>query len=355
MKKIDVLKSFLEKGFQLDFESLDFFYKNPDKIDQFFQKISSKNKPTTVNVSFINEVMKEQNENEKFKVLKTPKQAKDTLSVDDISQTLNKRYNFLKKILSTRIDLVNLISINRITPKAKKFSAIILIKEKFDDEKALLAEDDTGEYKFFFRHEHDYKQLLPDDVVGVICENEETIKIEKIIWPDMQMKREINKTKEDFFVIISNHLSDHHEENEGSINEGSDKIKQKILLEKGHIKIGSRVLDFPSTIEVNEGTTILLMDSCFLKKYSEFEKDESSFIVSLLKRRNLDPTFQFNQAIFVNDPFIIEQIPDIFIVFGSSDSSSSNYKGTTILTLPHSDKEKITWVINLKTREVVRK
>ena len=348
MEKANILRGFLEKGLQLDFESLEFFYNNPNKIDVFFEKISTESKPTTVTMDFINKTIKEENENLGFRILKTPKQLKNILNVDDISRVLNARYIFLQKILKSRIDLVNLISINRITPKAKRFSAIIIIKEKIDDEKAILGEDDTGEYKFFFMHGQDYEQLLPDDVVGVVCENAETAKVEKIIWPDLSMKREINKTREDLFVVISNHQEDAQDNDH-------DASKQKILLEKGHIKIGPNLLDFPSTIEVSGGIIILLMDSCFLRKYSNFEKDEPAFIVSLLRRRNLDPTFQFNQAIFSNDPFIIEHAPDIFVVFGSAEASSSNYKGTTILTIPHSDTEKTSWIINLKTREVIKK
>ena len=346
MEKAEVLKKFLNKGLQLDFESLEFFSKNPDEIEHFFQKISTKNRPTTVTISFINEVVNKQSEG--LRILKTPKQAKSTLSVDGISQILNKRYNFLKKILSARIDLVNLISINKITPKVKRFSAIILIKEKFDDEKAFFGEDDTGEYKFFLKHGYDFEQILQDDVIGIICENDERVKVEKIIWPDIPMKREINKTKEDFFVSISN-----YKENEPA--EGRNEIKQKILLEGGHIKISSDTFDFPLTAEINRGVVFLFMDSCFLKKYSEFEKDELTFSISLLKRRNLDPTFQFNQAIFVNDPFIVDTIPDIFVIFGSMKSTNTNYKGTTVITIPHLETEKAAWIVNLKTREVVKK
>jgi hypothetical protein len=345
MEKVEVLKKFLNKGLQLDFESLEFFSKSPDEIEQFFQKISTENRPTTVTMSFINEVVNKHGEG--LRILKTPKQVKNTLSVDDISQILNKRYNFLKKILSARIDLVNLISINKITPKVKRFSAIILIKEKFDDEKAVFGEDDTGEYKFFLKHDYDFEQILQDDVIGIICENDERVKVEKIIWPDIPMKREINKTKEDFFVSISN-----YKETVNEPAEDRNEIKQKILLEGGHIKISSDTFDFPLTAEINQGVVFLFMDSCFLKKYSEFEKDELIFIISLLKRRNLDPTFQFNQAIFVNDPFIVDTIPDIFVIFGSMKSTNTNYKGTTIITIPHLETEKAAWMVNLKTRVV---
>jgi len=352
MEKAEVLRKFLNKGLQLDFESLEFFSKNPDEIEQFFQKISAGNMPTTVTISFIKEIVSKHDEG--LRILKTPKQAKNTLSVDDISQILNKRYNFLKKILSARIDLVNLISLNKITPKVKRFSAIILIKEKFDDEKAVFGEDDTGEYKFFLKHDYDFEQILQDDVIGIICDNDERVEVEKIIWPDIPMKREINKTKEDFFVSISN-----CDENKPA--EVGNEIKQKILLEKGHIKISSDTFDFPLTAEINQGNqenngvVFLFMDSCFLKKYSEFEKDELTFIISLLKRRNLDPTFQFNQAIFVNDSFIVDIIPDIFVIFGSMKSTNTNYKGTTIITIPHLETEKAAWMINLKTREVMKK
>jgi len=352
MEKTEILKKFLEKGLQLDYESLDYFSKNQEKINPFFQRILNSEKPATLSLNFILSLLKPYDEN--VEILKTSHLTKNTLSVDDITKILNNRYSFLKKILSSRLDLINPISLNKITPKVKYFSAIVMVKEKINEENAIIVEDETVESKLYIDKEEDYKQILPDDVIGVVCEGGEKIKVKTIMWPDLQMKRTVSKTKEDINV--------------GLVSKEFDKNLAESILKQKNVKhllfIGSDgkitysndtqfEFNSPSTIRIEKAIVILLSNSELLKKYSEFNIDENTFLISVLKRRNLDPTFQLNKGFFEADPYLVDIVPDIFVVSGTKNSSSNNYKGTTIITLSDFAQDRKFWIINLKTRETI--
>ena len=352
MEKAEILKKFLEKGMQLDYESLEYFSKNQEKINPFFQRILNGEKPTTLSLNFVLSLLDLREEG--IEILKIPKSEKKVHSVDDLTKLLHDRYSFLKKILSSRFDLINPISLNKITPKTKHFSAIIMVKEKLDDEKAIIAEDETSEYKMFIDKEEDFKQILPDDVIGVVCGGEDRIKVRNIMWPDLQMKRTVNRTKQDVSVAL---ISGKFDESQAEEILKRGNVKHLFYIgENGRITYCNGVqtdLESPATIRIEKDITFLLSCSGFMKKYSDFVKDENGFLVSLLKRRSLNPTFQIENEMFDNDPYLIDTVPDIFVVSGTKNNSSNNYKGTTIITLSDLTQDKKFWIINLKSRETI--
>jgi DNA polymerase II small subunit/DNA polymerase delta subunit B len=353
MEKAEILRKFLEKGLQLDYESLDFFSRNTNQINNFFDKIPPNEKPTIISLNYIHDLLKDQNE--EIEMLKSSKTSKNTLTVDEMMKILNNRYTFLKKILSSRLDLINPISLNKITPKTRHFSTIIMVKEKIKEEKAIIVEDETGEKKFFFENEDDFNQILLDDIIGVVCDLNERIKVKTVIWPDIQMKRAINKTAVDINVaIISNKYDEKLKEN---ILKTRTEINHMIFVDnEGEITYSNKTETnalSPSTLKMEKNIIFLVTGSNFLIKYPEFSNNEDSFLISLLKRRNIDPTFELKDGFFETDPYLIETIPDIFVVAGTKKNLSANYKGTTIITVSNFEENKKFWIINLKSRETI--
>ncbi|HLC39826.1 MAG: hypothetical protein A2745_02575 [Candidatus Harrisonbacteria bacterium RIFCSPHIGHO2_01_FULL_44_13] len=342
MEKPEILKKFLDNGLQLDFESLDFFSHKPNQINTFLQKVPSVGKPTTVTINFINEILQQPESD--VEILKVPEKSRATIDIDEFAALVNTRYIFLKKLLAGRVDLVNLISINKITPKVKKFSVIIIVKEKMDGENSIVGEDETGEHTFFFKKKADFEQVFLDDVIGIVCESDERIKIEKMFWPDLPLRREVTRTEEDLELTVSNY----------PLARAADGKEIAITTEGHKAKINADVFDMPVMVKVKQSAVVLISNSKYLKKYQQREKNEEELIASLLKRRNLSPVIEADHAAFSNDPFLIDMVPDIFIIFDVQGSGSFNYKGTTVLMMPEREKEKTSWRINLKTRETKR-
>jgi len=353
MEKQEILRKFLERGLQLDYQALDYFFKNQNKIDIFFQKISLEEKPTILSNEYILSILEEGEED--IEIIKKPEKTKTTLSIDDITKIVNKRYSFLKKILSSRLDLINPISLNKINPKLKHFSSIIMVKEKFDDERAILGEDETGEHKFFFENVKEFNQILLDDTVGVVCETSGRTVIKSVMWPDIQMKRNINKTSNEVNIAIIAHNFDATLAEK--IQEKRSDLKYIIFVsDDGTITYSNKnkaTINLPCMVKIQKAIAILFSDSKILAKYHEFKNNQQIFLISLLKRRCINPTFSFANESFENDPYLIDVVPDIFVVFGTESNNNNNYKGTTILTLSGFDIDQKFWTVNLKTRECI--
>lgn len=352
MEKSEVLRKFLEKGFQLDFESLDFFSKNPTRINEFFDKLSMGEKPTIISLNIINEILKDQNT--KIEIIKSLTLKKNTVSIDEMTKIISNRYQVLKKILSSRLDLINPISLNKITPKTKHFSTIVMVKEKVEEERAIVVEDETDQKTFFFDNNDDFNQIYLDDVIGVVCSFDEKIRIKTVTWPDIQMKRLVNKTTSDVNIAII--LSKFSEDLKKQILKTKAEINYIIFIENSEkITLSNSVkmsTTSPSTMKI-EQIIFLIVNNVFFSKYQKLLDDEQSFIISFLKRRNLDPTFNFKDGLFVEDPFLIETIPDVFVVSGTKNSITTNYKGTTVIGLQKFETSKKFVVINLKSRETI--
>lgn len=352
MEKPEILRKFLEKGFQLDFESLDFFSKNPTRINEFFDKLPIGEKPTIISLNVINEILKDQNN--KIEVIKSLTFIKNTMSIDEITKIMNNRYQVLKKILSSRLDLINPISLNKITPKTKRFSTIVMVKEKMEEERAIVVEDETDQKIFFFENKDDFNQICLDDVIGIVCNFNEKLRIKTVTWPDIQMKRFVNKTISDVNIAII--LSKFSEDLKEQILKTRAEINYIIFIENNEkITLSNTVkinTTSPTTMKI-EQIVFLITNNDFWAKYHQFLDDEQSFIISFLRRRNLDPTFNFKNGLFEADPFLIEIIPDVFIVSGAKNPITTNYKGTTVLGLQKFENTKKFTVINLKSRETI--
>jgi len=385
MKKQKIIKKFLERGYQLDPRSLDFFHKNPDKIEIFLEKINqTKAKPSVITLDFINSLFEKLPKKTEIEILRAFEQKKKT-SVGDLTNFFVDRYEKIRKMFSGRSDLLNLISINKITPRTKKFSLIGLVKEKTG--KNLVLEDLTGEINVLLKKD---KKIVLDEVVGVVCEQDDVVRVKNVLFPDVPLKREINKTKkETYCLFISDiHMDDknfqkpnykkfldwlnekkfeklyifvlgHVSSNKEDIVNFFDSLPEEVfkIYLKGEddpdLKVGDLQLSELVLIRIEKNVVSLLFHGGLLEKYSSLWKDPpEEIMLNLLKKRHIDPIFE--KKFYEHDPFVLDIIPDI-VAFGHLHSPGYlNYKGTTILSTGSFITKPIFWLINLKTRETIK-
>jgi len=253
-----ILKLFIEKGFLLDKEMLDFFNQlsdegvakdvlnkiqlvsreklitknlinsNIDKIKPVFSKLESNKKKIIerffVNVSVSVEVKKEINIEQKFedssesvgvvKVLSSPIALDCKLSVKDFVKYFRKRYNFFKELLQDKKELEGVISIDKISGN-RDFSIIGMVTNKFITKNKnifLELEDLTGKTKVLITKTKEEifekaKEILMDDVIGFrVSGSRDFLFVNDIVYPDCFLS-EKTKTDEEVYALFT---SDFH-------------------------------------------------------------------------------------------------------------------------------------------------
>ncbi len=251
----NILKFFIERGFLLDKEMLDFLNELEDEeiADEIISKIAiaSKQKLITkslvnrnfekirplffklddnkkkliekffVNVSISVEVKKEtlivddylNNYNEKgsVKVISSPVMPSHKLEVKDFIKHFRNRYNSIKGILQIRRELENLTSIDKIGGN-KSFSIIGIVTSKFITKNKniiLEVEDLTGRVKLLVNHSKDEifeksKEILLDDVIGFKCSgSKELLFVNDLFYPDAYLENKVSIDQESFALFIS--------------------------------------------------------------------------------------------------------------------------------------------------------
>jgi len=391
MEKQEIIRYFLEKGYQLDLASLDFFSRNLGKIDTFLEKMENTEKPSIITLDFINSILKTEMS---VDVIRTPRQLKKA-SVQDFVQYFSNRYEKLRNIVIKRLNSTNLISIGKISPKTKRFSIIGLVKEKNNEEKSIKIEDPTSEVSIFFEDNSDqtFEQIVLDEVIGITCEKDDIIRAKEVIWPDIPLERKIAKTENGVFCLF---LSDIHMDNKEFNKKSYEKFlewinkldydklyvfvlgyvsskKQDLIaffnnLPKNSLKIflrgktdpdvvvGDLKIESPALIRLEGNVTFLLCDGTHLEQYADFWKNYTpdKIMLNLLRKRHINPVFDFNKKIYVEDPFLLDTIPDIFASGHFHSPSFLNYKGTTIISTGNFISKPIYWLANLKTREIIK-
>ncbi len=356
MEKKEILKTFLDKGFQLDLSVLNFLSQNSNLIKPFLQfLISQKEKPIVITDDYIELFLSQRLE---VKVVKPQIKKKEKVTVQDVLSYFTNRFEFFKSILSRRMELFNILSINKISSKSKKFSLIGLVREIEKDRKKVTIEDTTGSVEVLVEDEKNLRYLTLDEVVGLLCvKGGEEIICKKIVWPDLPLKRRVKKTKEEIICVFVSNFN----------GKGAEAINREIKkLGKNCILFLINSSKFPSQfqkIEIElknefswvyvQDITILLLDEAFLRKYmEEFGDNPLNTLLYLLRKRHLNP--EFNSTIYEEDPFLIKTIPDIAVIVSSSQSGAMNYKGVTLISLPKFIIKPIGWSINLRTREYLK-
>lgn len=394
MEKQKIVDLFLGYGYQLDLDSLDYFYQTPNGIRPFLEKLGeTKTKPKTITLEVVRALVEKPGMGVELIRGVEFKQTKNT--VQDYVQHFTTRYEKISKLLLKRLSLLNLMSIGKISPRTKNFSIIGLVRGKNNDQKTVVFEDQTGELLVYFDDDHleEFRQIVSDEVLGVICEKKENVRAKKTIWPNLSLKKNVSKTVQDVYCAF---LSDFHMDNGkfnktayekfldwvggvkykkfyifvlGDVSSKKDDIENlfsdlpqssfKIFL-KGEIdpdvEMWDLVLPNTSFIRLENSVSLLLCHGEFLTNYSNLWKDlpPSMVMLNLLKKRHINPVFEFNPQVYGQDPFLLDIAPDIFVSGHFHTPSLMNYKGTTIMTTGSFVSDPSFWLVNLRTRETLK-
>lgn len=388
MDKAEIVKYFLGKGYSLTPQTLEFFSKNQDKIDVFFSRTKGiEGKPIILTTDFLPSVLATE---PSIKVLKEFGAKKRAVSVEDSGKFFNERYEKMRTLLIKNQTLVGMISINKITPAAKKFSIVAMVNKK--DEAFATVEDTTGELKVFFKNVGDFDQILEDEVVGLVCERgEDFIDVKDVIWGDVPLRKVTNKTEKEMWCLF---ISDIHMDSKdfnkkaykeflgwvegmkldnfyifvlGDVSSKKDDVKDFFAsLPAGSSKVFLRG-EIDPDIDINalsvtdpvlvgiDGMVFLLTHGRLLTKYSEIWKNSppEAVMLNLLKKRHMNPVFDRSEI--CDEDLILDTVPDIFVSGHLHKPGLANYKGTTIISNGSFVTDPVYHLVNLKTREVVKK
>ena len=255
----NILKLFIEKGFLLDGDMLNFFneLKDEEVANEILDKIAlisqqklitktlvddnlEKIKPVLseldlekkkvvekyfINVSVsievkkeidVNNVKKEKtNTTDDLKILHSPVLASKKLEVKDFIKNFRSKYTFLKNILQQRKELEGLTSIDKISGNNRNFSIIGLITSKSITKNKniiLEVEDLTGKIKVLINQNKEdifnkAKEILLDDVIGFkVSGTREFLFVNDLFYPDCFLE-EKHKLDEEVYALF---VSDFH-------------------------------------------------------------------------------------------------------------------------------------------------
>jgi len=293
------LKQLIDLGFLVEEDSKNVI----EKLDENdFQKLIDnlkKEKVFLVTKNLINKILSKE-----IEILKQFKPIK-SFTVQDFVKTLNERYSFLQNILLNKIELKNVVSINKASSGG--VSIIGLVKDIIEKNNNILVvlEDTTGDIETLMDKKLAEKLFL-DDVIAVSGNiNNKILFAEKLVFPSIPL-RLVNYSSENVKIAFLSSKKGNKEDYAIYKNKIEDKIKNKIYN-----------ITKPCFIKIKNIIILII-----------FGFDP----IDLLNKRyvNID-----------NTDFLIDPIPDILFTDKKIDT---NYKGISIVSL---DK-----VINLKTREV---
>jgi DNA polymerase II small subunit len=257
----NILKIFIEKGFLLDKEMLEFFSELKDEYvaNEIINKIAivSKQKLITknlvnqnlekikpllfdldtekkklvekffVNVSISVEVKKEIVYEDKYedipntddeirpiKIISSPVNPAQKIEVKDFVKHFRNRYNSLKTLLQQRVELDNLTSIDKILNNNNKkyFSIIGIVSSKSVTKSKniiLEVEDLTGRVKLLINQtkEEIYnksKEIVLDDVVGFKCSGSgDFLYVNDLFYPDCFVREKHGSDRDSYALFIS--------------------------------------------------------------------------------------------------------------------------------------------------------
>jgi len=227
----------------------------------------------------------------------------DSFTVQDFVEILNKRYGFLQDILLRKVELKNIVSINKVSNG--NVSVIGLVKDMLikNSRRMLVLEDPTGYIDVLIDASLTEKVVL-DDVVAVTGRiSGKVLYAEKIFFPSVPL-RPVNYSETNVKVVFTDKKVN------ADYIVSDKKIEDKIKRKKYSVKA-------PYFVSIND-VNILIAPG--------FDPME------LLSKRYLN----IERADFLIDP-----IPDI--IFTDKDVNMS-YKGISIVSKNN--------LINLKTREI---
>lgn len=391
MDRGEIVRVFLENGYQLNSEALEYFERNQDKATAFLDLARGRLDGPTVSMQTINNILSRVSSDIKVKVAKTFFSKRGYVSAEDLANIFMKRYEKISAILSEKKELMNLISINRIPKQAKRFSLIGMVREADPVEKSLVVEDMTGTAALYVSGDaaQDLVYVVEDEVVGLICDNEGSSEnsVTKIVFPDIPLFTEVSSTKEDIVCIF---ISDIHIDDPkfmahsleklkeylkkikqkavvfvlGDVSEKEDDIKKfsgifpenfSVMFLKGELKKDNDGNWLPDPVVVDVcGVKIFLTHGDKLEKYfKRFKTTPENMLQQLIRKRHISPTFEQGTGLD-DEKLFIDEVPDIFVIGHYHDPRTVNYKGATIISLGSFVTKPVFFAVNLRTRENIK-
>lgn len=371
MEKKEIVNLFLEKGYFMNEDALDFLFKHPHRINQILEKLKDTN-INLISLEVINSFFKK---TIPVEVLKEYTK-KNQVSIQELHQFQVDRFNKLKEFLERNVEIEKLISINKITTKLKKFSLIVNLVEKDEKNKSLVVEDLTGSTTLYFTSEEEIKKINSGDIIGIKCKlNDGKIFVDKILYPDIPLRRDVGKVDENVnCLFISNLCFDDENFNKksyenflewlksqnfenlfifimGKISSKKEKIIEffnnlpknsfKILIKDSNIE--TKIAD----VEVNNPSILKIGEVKILVFNNQFQLlNPREFLLTTIKKRYI--------KLGLMDYFIIDPIPDLFVCGGLNEIVEFNYKGTIFLSTGNFIFQPIFSMINLKSRETIK-
>ena len=388
MDRSDIVRAFLTAGHQLGADALRFFEANPEKVKEFLNLSAGRQEKSTVTMETVNNTLS--GISPRVRVLKSFSAKQRQTSVDEVSNQLARRYQRTMEILEKKPELVNLISINRVSQQTKRFSMIAMVKEISRGDRSLVVEDPTGTTSVYIGDEAvgDFSYLLEDEVIGVVCDNEESSenRAVKIVFPDIPLSTKIAVSGEDVLCMF---VSDIHMDDPGfmqhsleklsdyakkikqeaivfvlgDVSKDDDKVKKfaeifpenfSIMFLRGELETGrDNFLPDPVVVEVCGVRMFLSHGGMFAKYFEKFKTSPEMMMLQMIKKRHISPTFR-NNAGLDDEKLFIEQPADIFAIGHFHEPRTINYKGVTIFSLGSFVTQPIFWAVNLKTRESIK-
>ena len=248
----NILKLFIEKGFLLDKEMLDFLNELEDEdianeilnkiaivskqklitknlVNQNFEKIKpilfdlDSNKKRLVEKFFINVSISVEVKSETtidsplrvrspVKIISSPVLASQKLTVKDFVKHFRNRYVFLKGLLQQRTELENLTSIDKINNNHKNFSIIGIVTNKSVTKNKniiLEVEDLTDRAKLLINQNREEvynksKEIMLDDVIGFKCSGtKDFLFVNDLFYPDSFIREKHRSEQEEYAIFVS--------------------------------------------------------------------------------------------------------------------------------------------------------
>ncbi len=346
MEKSEIVRKFLSSGYGLDSSSLDFFINNTNRIHEFLAKTKKLSQsPPILTLDYVNSVLSDNSgstSSGSMRIMRNffiePKNKK--FSTEDAFFLWSNRYENYRKIISEKMR--DTVSINR-AQKQETFSLVVVVREKVTETTALV-EDLTGNISVVFGDRENAKEILEGDIVGLVCSRKHgDVFVKRVVFPDIPLKREISKTKDNILCIFTTKTN----KNLFDWAEKNNKKYDGIII----FGINDMVGENGSSLFDISGMKALFCDWDKIKKYSKKWGSAENVILNLLKRRSLSPCTTMEGKSFWENNEFLDITPDIFVTNNETESST-NYKGITILSIGTATKKPSPWSINLKTREI---
>jgi DNA polymerase II small subunit/DNA polymerase delta subunit B len=292
------LKNLINLGFIID-EKLNARIENLTE-EEFYRLIENLKKE---NVFVVNEGVFKNILSEDVKILRAFTKAQK-FNVQDYVRNLNERYSFLQNILIKKLELPNMVSMDKASDGSASIIGIVKEKEEKIENIIISLEDSTGEMKAVINKKLGEKIAL-DDVIALTGNiKDKILNVDRILFPDVPFK---------------------------PVAYTQDTVKVAFLPEKN---VNADYIVFNNKVENRvKNKDVEITNPCIFRINNVlFLVIAGSDPLEVLKKRyvNID-----------NADFIIEPSPDI--VFTDKDVNT-NYKGISIVS-----RNKI---IDLKTREV---